>query len=147
MRKESVFKADAVSSADAIGLLQLLPSTAKLVAKRFQRPVPSREQLFDPAINVPLGALHLKELADKYEGRWILALGAYNAGSRAAERWRPVDGPRAADVWIENIPYNETRGYIQRILLHVAAYRWLATGKPVRANNWLPPIPPAPVAP
>lgn len=147
MRKESVFKADAVSSADAIGLLQLLPSTAKLVAKRFQRPVPSREQLFDPAINVPLGALHLKELADKYEGRWIMALGAYNAGSRAAERWRPVDGPREADVWIENIPYNETRGYIQRILLHVAAYRWLATGKPVRANNWLPPIPPAPAAP
>lgn len=147
MRKESVFKADAVSSADAIGLLQLLPSTAKLVAKRHQRPVPSREQLFDPAINLPLGALHLKELADKYEGRWILALGAYNAGSRAAERWRPVDGPREADVWIENIPYNETRGYIQRILLHVAAYRWLATGKPVRANNWLPSILAAPAAP
>ena len=147
MRKESVFKADAVSSADAIGLLQLLPSTAKLVARRHQRPVQSREQLFDPAINVPLGALHLKELADKYEGRWIMALGAYNAGSRAAERWRPVDGPREADVWIENIPYNETRGYIQRILLHVAAYRWLATGKPVRANNWLPPIPPAAPAP
>ena len=50
-------------------------------------------------------------------------------------------------MWIENIPYNETRGYIQRILLHVAAYRWLATGKPVRANNWLPPIPPAAPAP
>lgn len=144
MRKESVFKSDAVSSADAIGLLQLLPSTAKLVAKRFQRPAPTREQLFDPAINVPLGALHLKELADQYEGRWILALAAYNAGARAASRWRPMDGPRDADVWIENIPYNETRGYVQRILLHVAAYRWLESGQPVRANNWLPPVTPAP---
>lgn len=143
MRKESVFKPDAVSSADAIGLLQLLPSTAKLVARRFQRPPPSREQLFDPAVNVPLGALHLKELADKYEGRWILALAAYNAGARAADRWRPAAGERDADVWIENIPYNETRGYVQRILLHVAAYRWLETGQPVRANNWLPPVPAA----
>lgn len=141
MRKESVFKVDAVSSADAIGLLQLLPSTAKLVAKRFQRPAPSREQLFDPAVNVPLGALHLREMVDKYQGRWIMALAAYNAGPRAAERWLPSDGRvREADIWIENIPYNETRVYVQRILLHVAAYRWLETGKPVRANNWLPPV-------
>lgn len=146
MRKESVFKPDAVSSADAIGLLQLLPSTAKLVAKRFQRPAPSREQLFDPAINVPLGALHLRELADQYQGRWIMALAAYNAGSRAADRWRPADGPRDADIWIENIPFNETRGYIQRILLHVAAYRWLESGQPVRADAWLPQIPVAPAA-
>lgn len=147
MRKESVFKVDAVSSADAIGLLQLLPSTAKLVAKRFQRPVPTRDQLFQPAVNVPLGALHLKELADRYEGRWIMALAAYNAGGRASDRWRPTDVPRDADVWIENIPYNETRTYVQRILLHVAAYRWQETGKPVRANNWLPPIPVAPAVP
>ena len=141
MRKESVFKADAVSSADAIGLLQLLPATAKLVAKRFQQPAPSRDQLFDPTINLPLGALHLRELVDQYQGRWIQALAAYNAGPRAADRWRPADAARDADVWIENVPYNETRSYIQRILLHVAAYRWLETGKPVRANNWLPPIP------
>lgn len=143
MRKESVFKADAVSAADAIGLLQLLPSTAKLVAKRYQRPAPSREQLFDPAVNVPLGALHLRELADQYQGRWILALAAYNAGARAAERWRPTDGARDADVWIENIPYNETRVYVQRILLHAAAYDWLETGKPVRAAAWLPPVTPS----
>jgi soluble lytic murein transglycosylase len=143
MRKESVFKADAVSAADAIGLLQLLPSTAKLVAKRNQRPAPSREQLFDPAVNLPLGALHLRELADQYQGRWILALAAYNAGARAAERWRPSDAAREADVWIENIPYNETRVYVQRILLHAAAYDWLETGKPVRAAAWLPPVTPS----
>ena len=144
MRKESVFKPDAVSSAGAIGLLQLLPGTAQLVAKRFLRPKPSRDALFDPAVNLPLGALHLRELADQYNGRWMLALAAYNAGPRAAQRWLPTDGPRDADVWMENIPFNETRGYVQRILLHVAVYQFLETGKPVRANNWLPPLLPAP---
>ncbi len=146
MRKESAFKPDAVSSAGAVGLLQMLPSTAAMTAKAAGQPAPGAEGLKDPALNVPLGALHLREVLDKSDGRWQMALAAYNAGFGAATRWRPPQ-TMDADVWIENIPYNETRTYVQRILFHVGVYQWLETGKPVRAGNWLPPVEPAPATP
>ena len=146
MRKESAFRADATSSAGAMGLLQMMPGTAAMTAKAAGRAVPKGDELKDPAINVPLAALHLREVLDKSEGRWQMALAAYNAGFRAVTRWRPP-ATMDADVWIENIPYNETRTYVQRILFHVGVYQWLETGKPVRANNWLPPVEPVPVTP
>ncbi len=146
MRKESAFKPDATSSAGALGLLQMLPGTAAMTARAADRPVPDAEALKDPAVNLPLGALHLREVLDKSGGRWQMALAAYNAGFRAVQRWLP---PKTmdADIWIENIPFNETRTYVQRILFHVGVYQWLETRKPVRANNWLPPVEPAPVGP
>ena len=143
MRKESAFKPDATSSAGALGLLQMMPGTAAMTAKAAGLPVPPADALKDPAVNVPLGALHLREVLDKSEGRWQLALAAYNAGYRAVTRWRPPS-TMEADVWIENIPFNETRIYVQRILFHVGVYQWLETKKSVRANNWLPPVEPAP---
>lgn len=146
MRKESAFKPDAVSSAGALGLLQMMPGTAAMTAKAAGQPVPEPESLKDPAVNVPLGAMHLREVLDKAEGRWQVALAAYNAGFRATTRWRPP-ATMDADIWIENIPFNETRGYVQRILFHTAVYQWLETEKPVRANNWLPPVEPAAAAP
>lgn len=145
MRKESAFKPDATSGAGAIGLLQMLPGTAAMTARAAGRSVPTAEQLKDPSINVPLGALHLRELLDKSNGQWPLVLAAYNAGFRAVSRWRP-SATMDADIWIENIPFNETRTYVQRILFHVGVYQWLATRKPVRPNSWLKPVEPAPVA-
>jgi len=142
MRKESAFKTDAVSSANAVGLLQMLPSTAARTAKAHGRPAPGFEGLKDPAINVPLGALHLREVLDQHNGRWHMALAAYNAGPNAVKRWLP-SRTMDADVWIENIPFNETRTYIQRILFHLGVYQWLETGKPVKVGNWLPPVEPA----
>lgn len=144
MRKESAFKPDATSSAGALGLLQMMPGTAAMTARAAGQPVPPAESLKDPAVNVPLGALHLREVLDKSEGRWQMALAAYNAGYRAVARWRPPS-TMEADVWIENIPFNETRTYVQRILFHVGVYQWLETRKSVRANNWLPLVEPAPV--
>ena len=145
MRKESAFKPDATSSAGALGLLQMMPGTASMTARAAGLPVPSNDDLKNPSINIPLGALHLREVLDKSEGRWQMALGAYNAGYRAVARWRPPSAMEA-DIWIENIPFNETRTYVQRILFHVAVYQWLETKKSVRANNWLPPVEPTPSA-
>lgn len=145
MRRESAFKPDATSGAGAIGLLQMLPGTAAMTAKAAELPVPTAEQLKDPSINLPLGALHLRELLDKSDGRWPLTLAAYNAGFRAMSRWRPPS-TMDADIWIENIPFNETRSYVQRILFHVGVYQWLATQKPVRPNSWLQPVEPTPAA-
>ncbi len=139
MRRESAFRPDARSSADALGLLQLLPSTANLVARRNGLPQPSRADLLNPSRNIPLGALHLAEVRDKYNGNWLFGLAAYNAGPGALRRWFP---PRdmEPDVWMENIPFNETRGYLQRILMHVAVYEHQETGKPVQPARWLPRI-------
>jgi soluble lytic murein transglycosylase len=121
MRQESLFRKDAVSRADARGVMQLVPSTASAIARRWHLSSPGRDGLFDPAIAVPLGAAYLRELLDRYGEQLAVSLAAYNAGPAAAVRWLP---PKSmdADVWIENIPYNETRGYVQHILEHIVAF-------------------------
>jgi soluble lytic murein transglycosylase len=121
MRQESLFRKDAVSHADARGVMQMVPSTASAVAHRWHLVSPARDDLFDPAIAVPLGAAHLRELLDRYGEQLTLSLAAYNAGPTAVARWLPRKS-MDADVWIENIPYNETRSYVQHIAEHIVAY-------------------------
>ena len=135
MRQETLFRADAQSSANARGLLQLVPETARLTARKFKLPVPSPDDLFNPVVNVPLGALNLSTLIDDFDGQLVLALAAYNAGPVAARRWLPSQA-MAADIWVENIPYNETRNYVQKVLWHSLVFRWLRDGKPVATQAW-----------
>jgi soluble lytic murein transglycosylase len=137
MRQESLFRKDAVSRADARGVMQMLPATAVAVARRWHMTAPSRDALFDPSIAVPLGAAYLRELLDKYSGNLALALAAYNAGPAAVERWMP---PRSLDaaIWIENIPYNETRGYVQHIVEHIVAFAYVGGNEPPRLATLLP---------
>jgi soluble lytic murein transglycosylase len=136
MRQESLYRRDALSSAGARGLLQMLPETARRTARTWKRPRPAADDLFDPAVNVPLGAAHLRELVDRFDGQTVVALAGYNAGARAAARWLPAQSIEP-DVWIENIPYNETRNYVQRILWHNVVFGWLRTGEPQKTNAWL----------
>ena len=142
MRQESLFRKDAVSRADARGVMQMLPGTAAAVARRWQISSSAREGLFDPAVAIPLGAAHLRELLDRYGGQLALSLAAYNAGPAAVARWLP-HGRLDADVWIENIPYNETRGYVQHILEHIIAFAWVRNAEPPRLETLLPAIEPA----
>lgn len=121
MRQESLFRKDAVSRADARGLMQMVPATAAAVARRWHLSSPGRDALFDPAIAVPLGAAYLRELLDRYGEQLTLSLAAYDAGPAAVARWLPRKS-MDADVWIENIPYNETRGYVQHIAEHIVAF-------------------------
>ena len=107
IRQESLFRKDAVSRADARGLMQMQPATALAVARRWHLPTPSRDALFDPAVAVPLGAAYVRELLDRYGNQLDLSLAAYNAGPVSVARWLPSQ-PIEADVWIENIPYTET---------------------------------------
>lgn len=136
MRQESLYRTDAVSAAGARGLLQLMPDTARRTARAFKQPKPSPETLFDPDVAVVLGAAHLREVLDRFGGQTIAALAAYNAGPNAAARWIPPQ-PVEADVWIENIPYNETRTYVQRIVWHNLVFNWLKSGEPQKAAGWL----------
>jgi soluble lytic murein transglycosylase len=141
MRQESLYRADAVSSAGARGLLQMIPETARRTARTWKQPRPTEDGLFDPRVNVALGAAHLRTLVDRFAGQTIVALAGYNAGPTAARRWLPAQ-PVETDIWIENIPYNETRTYVQRILWHSLVFRWLKTGESQKSDNWLAQVSP-----
>jgi soluble lytic murein transglycosylase len=142
MRQESLFRKDAVSRADARGLMQMQPATATAVAHRWHLPPPSRDGLFDPAVAIKLGAVYVRELLDRYKGQLDQTLAAYNAGPQSVARWMPsnvID----ADVWIENIPYPETRGYVQHILEHIVAFAAMRNAVPTRLSVLLPKIDPS----
>jgi soluble lytic murein transglycosylase len=136
LRQESLYRPDAISSAGARGLLQLLPETARRTAQQWKRTKPTPDQLLDPAVNVPLGAAQLRMLMDQFGGQTVVALAGYNAGPSAARRWLPNESIDS-DIWIENIPYNETRAYVQRILWHSVVFGWLRTGEAQRTENWI----------
>lgn len=124
VRQESMFRPDAVSSAGAIGLMQLGLSTARHTASRHAMAQPNRNDLFEPATNTWLGAATLRERLTLFSDQLPVALAAYNAGAAAARRWLPAE-PVDSDIWIENIPYNETRDYVRRVLWNSIVYRWL----------------------
>jgi peptidoglycan lytic transglycosylase len=141
IRQESLFRTDVVSSAGAVGLAQVLPGTARQIARAWQQPVPAAAELFDPAVNITLGAAHLRDLMNRYGQQTIVALAGYNAGERAVERWLPAE-PIDADIWTENIPYNETREYVQRVLWHSVVFGWLTSGGDRERDAWLAQIAP-----
>ncbi len=135
IRQESAFDTQAKSHAGARGLMQLMPATAKEVA-RSQRKKFSKDRLIsDPQYNLSLGQAYLSQVLDRFNGSYILALAAYNAGPHRARTWiREFGDPRDPGIdpidWIEQIPFSETRNYVQRILESLSVYRLiLADGR------------------
>ncbi|MEN1728412.1 MAG: transglycosylase SLT domain-containing protein [Pseudomonadota bacterium] len=124
MRAESAMQADAISSAGARGLLQLMPGTAQAVARRNSLPYGGRADLLRPVVNIPLGVAHLAELQDQYDGRWIHVAAAYNAGAGAVNRWLDSRPMTDSDVWLETLPFFETRDYVPRVLAFATLYEW-----------------------
>lgn len=121
-RQESAFDARARSRANALGLMQLLQPTASLVARRVGLAPPSPTDLYDPALNVALGGHHLARLLERYGRRSALAAAAYNAGEGRVDRWIRERGGRSLDVWIEAIPFPETRNYVKNVLAFTQVY-------------------------
>lgn len=115
-RQESALYPRAQSPVGARGLMQLMPATAKETAGKIGVPYRSEQQLFDPAMNIRLGSAYLKRLLDVYDGNRILAAAAYNAGPGRVKRWREQSADKPMDVWVESIPYRETRNYVQNVL-------------------------------
>ena len=115
-RQESAMEASARSSADARGLMQLLPSTARIVARRARLPVPDTKDLYDPGTNIALGSYHLAWLIGRYNQQTPLAIAAYNAGEHRVDRWIKDAEGLPMDVWIEQIPFRETRNYVKNVL-------------------------------
>lgn len=126
-RQESQFDPGAVSHVGALGLMQLMPATANRVARQLKFPYSRERLLSDPAYNLTLGRSYLGSLLQRYDGSIMLALAAYNAGPGAVNRWLKSNGdPREAGIdaidWIEQIPYGETRNYVQRVMEAVPLY-------------------------
>ncbi|MCE9957269.1 transglycosylase SLT domain-containing protein [Aeromonas media] len=115
-RQESALYPLAQSPVGARGLMQLMPATAKETAAKLGVPYRNEQQLFDPAMNIRLGSAYLKRLLDVYDGNRILAAAAYNAGPGRVKRWREQSTNKPMDVWVESIPYRETRNYVQNVL-------------------------------
>jgi soluble lytic murein transglycosylase len=133
-RQESEFDPEALSSAGARGLMQMMPATAKLTARRHGIGYGNKSELFTPSVNMQLGMAHVSDLLESFGGSYVLSIASYNAGAGRANQWISTYGdPRAtnADVvdWIERIPFNETRNYVQRVLENTQIYRNILAGR------------------
>lgn len=140
IRQESNFDTDAVSSAGARGLMQLMPKTAASEAKLLKQPYSPEALTQRPNTNVLLGSHYLDRLLDRYDRHPALAFAAYNAGESRVDQWLKLNGdPRTGEVdmitWIESIPFKETRNYVQRVLENVEVYRRRVGGEPIRVAD------------
>jgi soluble lytic murein transglycosylase len=131
VRSESMFAADARSGAGALGLMQLLPGTGREVARRFGIRLTNSSGLYDPDTNIRLGSAYLGTVLDRFNRHEVLATAAYNAGPSRVSRWLPRDSALPADIWVETIPYDETRTYVHRVMGGTAIFDW-RMGREVR---------------
>jgi soluble lytic murein transglycosylase len=125
IRQESLFEVRARSPASALGLMQLLPSTAARVARRTGMPAPSDDKLYDPEVNLTLGTQYLKDLLQRYSDNWFKAIAAYNAGEAAVDRWENEIATDDHEEFVERIPYLETRNYVKLVLRNHRIYKRL----------------------
>jgi len=125
IRQESEFNPYAISRANAVGLMQLLPKTGKLVAKEEKLKRYSASQLYTPAVNMQLGTRYFRGMVDKFGGSFEYALAAYNAGSDRVDEWLAQGKYRDPQEFVESIPFTETREYVQAILRNASVYKQL----------------------
>ena len=134
IRQETEFDAYAVSGAGARGLMQMMPASAKLAAKQASLPYRPEALLSDTTYNIQLGMTEYRGHMDRYGGSLVLAAASYNAGPSNVKKWLAANGdPRSGDPldWIEQIPFSETRNYVQRVLENTEVYRARLAGKDV----------------
>lgn len=130
IRQESTFRDTIVSSAGANGLMQLMPATARLVAHRARIPYTDQKQLFSSQTNIHIGTAYLEQLAQQFRHHPILMAAAYNAGPKQVNYWLKNHDPKEMDIWIETLPWRETRNYLKNIFAFYAVYQYRMQTKP-----------------
>lgn len=130
IRQESAFREDVVSPAGALGLMQVMPNTAKIVAKVEKIGYLDKSQLFVFQKNITIGVAYLKQLAKRFNQHPILMAAAYNAGPRQVVYWMKNHPPKQMDIWIETLPWRETRNYLKNIMAFYAVYQYRMHSKP-----------------
>ena len=126
IREESQYDRRAVSRVGAIGLMQVMPTTANAVAQRHRLPSVEREDLFDQETNIRIGARYVEQLLQAFSGNLVQTIAAYNAGPTAVENWVAANRGRSEEEFVELIQYQETRQYVKRVLRSYKEYRRLA---------------------
>ncbi|MES9971317.1 MAG: transglycosylase SLT domain-containing protein [Candidatus Thiodiazotropha sp.] len=140
LRQESAFISDAKSSAGARGLMQLMPKTAKQVAKELKQSPVKLEDLYQPEVNIKLGAGYLNKVYRQLQESPVLATAAYNAGPHRVRSWLPEQS-QASDIWIETVPFRETREYLKRVFAYTVIYSYRLGDLPITLPaEWLRPI-------
>ncbi len=134
MRRESLFDPSAGSPVGALGLMQLMPRTAKQVAKSLGLKKPRRSDILNVENNINFGTQYFKKVMSKFDNNTALAAAAYNAGPYRVKKWLPENKTMAADLWIETIPFNETRKYVQAVLAYSIIFD-KALGKDIKINS------------
>jgi soluble lytic murein transglycosylase len=127
MRQESAFDPAVVSPASAVGLMQLMPSTAKQAAAEAAIDF-DPDRLTSPDTNLKLGAFYITKLMKMFQNHVVLASAAYNAGPRAVSHWVEAGADNELDLWVARIPFDETRNYVARVAQNLTRYQWLSGG-------------------
>ncbi len=127
MRRESAFAPEVTSSADARGLMQIIPPTARAIAKELKTEAPEPAELYSPDTNIRFGTWYLRALNERL-GHPTLVAGAYNGGPSAVAKWARERGELPLDQWVEEIPFKETRGYVKQVTADLFVYRQLYGG-------------------
>ena len=129
-RQESMLNHSIRSWAGAVGLMQVMPGTARQIAKKEKWKFGGTNTLTDPETNIKYGSTYLRWMLDRFDNNRILAAAAYNAGPNRIPRWRSHDGVyRDVAMFVECIPFNETRKYVQNVILYDSIYNFLLTGQ------------------
>lgn len=123
MRQESAFLPNARSPVGAMGLMQLMPKTAREVARKSRIRLRNKKQLLNAKTNIRLGTAYMSQLLKRFDGNLVVASAAYNAGPHRAERWQPKHNSMAGDIWVETIPIKETRNYVKNIVTYQPIYQ------------------------
>jgi soluble lytic murein transglycosylase len=129
IRQESVFDPESLSVANAIGLMQVIPATGRMIARKLKLTEFTPDMLYEPETNLAIGTYYLAQLLKKLDGNLVLALAAYNAGEKAAGGWWRKHPSGDLAQFIENIPYPETRNYIKQVWSNYNNYRLIYSGQ------------------
>lgn len=140
IRQESAFDPLAGSGAGAIGLMQLMPATAKQMAGELKEPWNNQYNLLNPDTNIRYGSRYYKKILDRFNGHLILATAAYNAGPNRVKQWLPQSSPLPADIWLETVPYKETRSYIASVLMYALIYQERLQKNRLKVADLLQPV-------
>ncbi len=141
IRQESMFMPDVSSPAGALGIMQIMPATGRLIASIMGEAFRNPNMLLSPETNIRFGTFYLKKRLDEFQGNPVLATAAYNAGANRVSSWLPDDQTIAADIWVENIPFFETRDYVEKIFTYKVIYEKRLGIQPTRITSLMPDVP------
>ncbi len=142
IRQESAFAPDARSSVGALGLMQLMPKTARRLGKSLNLRVGGASAVMEVDTNIRLGTAYLRQILDESGGNPVLATASYNAGPHRVRQWLPTASALDADIWVEIIPFKETRNFVKNVLAFTAVYEHRLGRRPGRLRQRMPPVTP-----